>query len=44
MGDGADVLLFSLPSDDDDGRGGSDVVDIFIMKAYRASLAFIYLF
>jgi hypothetical protein len=44
MGDGADVLLFSLPSDDDDGRGADDnVVDIFI-KAYRASLAFIYLF
>jgi hypothetical protein len=45
MGDGADVLLFSLPSDDDDGRGADDnVVDIFIIKAYRASLAFIYLF
>jgi hypothetical protein len=31
-------VLFSLPSDDDDdGRGDSDnVVDIFIMKAYRA--------
>jgi hypothetical protein len=43
MFDGADGL-FSLPSDDDDGCGGSDVVDIFIIKAYRASLAFIYLF
>jgi hypothetical protein len=31
-------VLFSLPSDDDDdGRGDSDnVVDIFIIKAYRA--------
>jgi hypothetical protein len=43
MFDGADGL-FSLPSDDDDGRGADDVVVIFIMKAYRASLAFIYLF
>jgi hypothetical protein len=36
MGDGADVL-FSLPSNDDDGGGDNDnVVDIFIIKAFRA--------